>query len=192
MTTDLDVHLPGVRGGDAQAFGAWMSAAEPSLRRGLSSFARQVDVEAVLQEALLRTWQVAPRLEPDGRPNALLRLAQRIGWNLAVSEARRAGRSTAVDPELLAAGIDEAQRWEPALPDPLLRETIGRCREKLPPQPAAALSARLESAGGEPDATLAARLSMHKNTFLQNVSRARKLLLECLQRAGVDLSGVGA
>ncbi len=186
MSLDLDVHLPAIAAGDAQAFGAWLAAAEPSLRRGLRGFAAQVDVEAVLQEALLRTWQVAPRCAPDGRANALLRLAQRIGWNLAVSEARRAGRGLTVDPALLAEGIDAAQRYEPRLPDPLLREQVARCREKLPPRPAEALAARLE--GGGPDATLAARLGMQKNTFLQNFTRARKLLLECLRRAGIDLA----
>jgi hypothetical protein len=29
---------------------------------------------------------------------------------------------------------------------------------------------------------------MTTNTFLQNITRARKLLAECLQRAGIDLS----
>ncbi len=188
MTTDLDVHLSGIQAADAQAFAAWLVGAEPSLRRGLRSFARQVDVEAVLQEALLRTWQVAPRFVPDGRPNGLLRLAQRIGWNLCVSEVRRHARSTPVDPEVLAAGIDEAQQVEVRPPDPLLREAIARCREKLPPRPAEALTARLEGQGGLPDATLAERLGMTKNTFLQNFTRARKLLVECLRRAGVDLA----
>ncbi len=188
MTADLDVHLSGVQAGDAQAFAAWLIGAEPSLRRGLRSFARQVDVEAVLQEALLRTWQVAPRFVPDGRPNGLLRLTQRIGWNLCVSEVRRHARSTPVAPELLAAGIDEAQQVEPGLPDPLLRDAIGRCREKLPPKPAEALAARLDGQGGVPDATLAERLGMSKNTFLQNFTRARKLLVECLRRAGIDLA----
>jgi RNA polymerase sigma-70 factor (ECF subfamily) len=188
VTTDLDVHLPGIRGGDTQAFAAWLSAAEPSLRRGLRSFARQVDVEAVLQEALLRTWQVAPRFEPDGKPNGLVRLAQRIAWNLAVSETRRLARSVATDPEVLAAGVDETTTVEQRLPDPLLRETIAGCREKLPPRPKEALAARLEGAGGVPDTTLAERLGMEKNTFLQNFTRARKLLLECLRRAGVDVA----
>jgi DNA-directed RNA polymerase specialized sigma24 family protein len=187
VIADLDVHLPGIRAGDAQAFAAWLAGAEPSLRRGLGSFARQVDVEAVLQEALLRTWQVAPRFEPDGRPDGLVRLAQRIATNLAISETRRLGRSTAVDPELLAAGIDAAQRWEPRAPDPLLREKIAGCRDKLPPRPKEALAARLDGAGGVPDATLALRLGMEKNTFLQNFTRARKLVIECLRRAGIDL-----
>src|SRR5690606_23288260 len=130
----------------------------------------------------------APRFQPDGKPNALLRLAQRIAWNLAISEARRLERSTPVDPELLAAGVDEAQRWEPRPPDPLLREAIARCREKLPPRPKEALGVRLEGQGGVPDATLAERLGMEKNTSLQNVSRARKLLQECLRLAGIDLA----
>jgi RNA polymerase sigma-70 factor (ECF subfamily) len=186
--TDLDVHLPGIRVGDGQAFGLWLSAAEPSLRRGLRSFARQVDVEAVLQEALLRTWQVVPRFEADGKANGLLRLAQRIAWNLAISETRRQKKSVAVDPEILAAGADAALRFEQRLPDPLLRRTIAECRDKLPPKPKQALGLRLEGAGGVPDATLAERLGMKKNTFLQNITRARKLLLECLRRAGVDLA----
>lgn len=188
MTPDLDVHLPGIQRGEGLAFAAWLVAAEPSLRRGLGGFARQVDVEAVLQEALLRAWQVAPRVVPDGRENALLRLAQRTATNLAISEVRRHARSVATDPELLAAGIDAATAHEPPQPDPLLRDTIARCREKLPPKQAQALGARLDGAGGVPDATLAERLGMEKSAFLQNVSRARRLLIDCLKRAGIDLS----
>ncbi len=188
MTVDLDEHLPGIRRGESEAFAAWLSAAEPSLRRGLRSFARTVDVESVLQEALLRVWQVAPRFEPDGRPNALVRFAHRIGTNLAISETRRAGRTTSVDPAILGDGADEAARWEQPQPDPLLREHIATCREKLPPRPKAALAARLDWAGAVADLTLAEQLTMTKNTFLQNITRARKLLLECLQRAGVDLA----
>ncbi len=186
MSEDLDVHLRAIQGGDASAFGLWLAAAEPSLRRGLRGFARQVDVEAILQEALLRVWQVAPRFVPDGQPNGLVRLAQRIGSNLAVSETRRT-RGVATDPALLAEGVDRSQQFEPSLPDPLLRAQIEKCREKLPPRPKEALAARLDGEGGEPDATLAERLGMEKNTFLQNITRARKLLLECLERAGVKL-----
>lgn len=187
MSADLDVHLAAISAGDAQAFGAWLALAEPSLRRGLRSFARQVDVESVLQEAALRTWQVAPRFERDGRPNGLLRLAQRIGWNLAVSETRRLKRHPVTDPELLEAGVDESQRYEQALPDPFLREAIATCHEKLPPKPREALAARLGSGGAVADAALAERLGVRKNTLLQNLSRARKLLVECLRLAGIDL-----
>lgn len=187
MTPDLDVHLSGIRAGDSQAFAAWLVAAEPTLRRGLRSFARQVDVEAVLQEALLRTWQAAPRFEPDGKANGLVRLAQRIGWNLAVSETRRMSKGTTVDPEILQAGIDTQLVYEPSQPDPMLRQAIQTCRDKLPPKPKVALAARLEGHGAVADSTLAERLGMKKNTFLQNITRARKLLVECLRLAGVDL-----
>jgi RNA polymerase sigma factor (sigma-70 family) len=188
MTLDLDVHLHAIRQGDGQAFAAWLSLAEPSLRLGLRSFARQVDVEAVLQEALLRTWQVAPRFEPDGKPNGLVRVASRIARNLAISETRRLKKDTTVDPAIVAAGIDESQVFEANPPDPHLRETIAGCREKLPPKPKEALAARLAGGGAVPDATLAERLGLEKNTFLQNFTRARKLLLECLRRAGIDLA----
>ena len=86
---DLDAHLPAIQAGDADAFGRWLAGAEPGLRESLRSFAASVDTEAVLQESLLRTWQVAPRVVSDGKPNTLLRLAVRIARNLAVSERRR-------------------------------------------------------------------------------------------------------
>lgn len=186
---DLDVHLPQIVAGDPEAFGRWVSGAELSVRGALRSFAAQVDTEAVLQEALLRVWQVAPKLVPDGRPNALLRLSVRIAQNLAVSEARRL-RPGAVDDATLERALASAEQFvEPDLPDPLLRERIARCREKLPGKPAQALMQRL-SHPGEPDARLAEALSMTLNTFLQNFTRARKLLAECLERGGVRLTEV--
>ncbi|HZU96564.1 MAG TPA: sigma-70 family RNA polymerase sigma factor [Planctomycetota bacterium] len=186
MTEDLDVHLRAIQSGDARAFELWLVAAEPSLRRGLRSFARDVDVEAVLQEALLRTWQFAVRLKPDGGPNGLVRLAQRIARNLAIDEARRV-RATPTDPAVLAAALDESPRFDSAPSDPRLHLQITRCREKLPARPKEALAARLQGEGGEPDATLAARLGMEKNAFLQNIARARKHLLACLKRAGISI-----
>ena len=96
---DLDVHLPAVAAGDARAFGAWVAGAEGPVRDGLRGFAAAVDVEAVLQEALLRAWSVAPRLAPDGRANALLRFTVRAARNLALSEARRRGRVAPADDE---------------------------------------------------------------------------------------------
>src|SRR5688572_20626218 len=86
---NLDVHLPDIVARDTHAFGAWMAGAEMPIRESLRSFARVIDVEAVLQEALLRVWQVAPRFVPDGAPNGLLRLGVRIARNLAISEVRR-------------------------------------------------------------------------------------------------------
>ena len=184
---DLDRHLSGIAAGDVDAFGRWLAEAESPLRNSLRRFAASVDTEAVLQESLLRVWQVAPRFEPDGRPNGLLRLGYRITRNLAISEVRRA-RVKPVDPALLAAGIDAQTQSMPAPPDPHLRAQIERCRDQLPARPALALDARLSSRGGVPDADLATSLGMKRNTFVQNISRARKLLADCLEKHGVDLA----
>jgi RNA polymerase sigma-70 factor (ECF subfamily) len=178
MEADLDIHLAGIAAGDAHAFARWVAGGEPPLRAALRGFAAAVDVEAVLQEALLRVWQLAPGFHPDGAPNALLRYAHRIAHNLAVSECRR--RRAVPDEEAVA-----TLRVESLEPDPLLRQAIADCREKLPGKPAAALNARIGGDGS--DATLAARLNMTLNTFLQNFTRARKLLAECLERRGVRL-----
>jgi RNA polymerase sigma-70 factor (ECF subfamily) len=183
---DLDTHLAAIVAGDTRAFGAWLAGAEPRVRDSLRSFASAVDVEAVLQETLLRVWQVAPRFVPDGRANALLRLAIRTGRNLAISEVRRARASPVVaddpEPALATAAVTIGA------PDPILRKAIVECREALPGRPRQALEARLTSAGGEPDDELAERVGMRLNTFLQNVSRARQLLAECLTRRGVSLT----
>ena len=73
------------------------------------------------------------------------------------------------------------------LADPFLRQAIEDCRRELPGKPGQALAARLEAGGAEPDEALAARLSMRVNTFLQNFTRARRLLADCLRRHGIDL-----
>lgn len=182
---DLDAHLDAIQRGDSHAFAAWMARAEPRLRAWLRPFAAVADVEAVLQEALLRTWQFAPQVKVDGKANSLLRVAHRMARNLAVSEARRL-RTANVEPEdLERLGAEEEPG--PAPPDPLLRATLSRCHEGLPEKPAQALRARVEAAGGEDDHRLAERLGMKLNTFLQNFTRARKLLVECLARAGIDV-----
>ncbi len=179
---DLDEHLSAIVAGDAAAFGRWLAGAEPSLRESLRSFAAVLDVEAVLQEALLRVWQVAPRFVPDGRPNGLLRLGVRIARNLAVSEVRRL-RAVPVEPAALEAAAGDER--PPAPPDPMLRDAIVDCRDKLPNKPRQALDARLASAGGRDDEELAAELHMKLNTFLQNFTRARQLLADCLKKRGV-------
>jgi len=188
---DLDRHLPAIAVGDPDAFARWVAGAEPRVRSSLSSFAAAVDAEAVVQEALLRVWQVAPRFRPDGRPNGLLRLAVRIARNLAVSDLRARGRNVPEDDAGLARLLDALAAADlPEWPDPLLRRLIEACREKLAARPRAALEARLRSGGTEPDAALAARLRMRLNTFLQNVVRARKALAECLKRGGVDVEAL--
>jgi RNA polymerase sigma-70 factor (ECF subfamily) len=186
---DLDALLPAIGAGDVDAFGRFVAGAEPPLRASLRSFAAVVDTEAVLQETLLRVWQVAPRFTPDGAPNALLRFAFRACRHLAISEVRRrrGALSAGGDVERIA---DEADPRPAAPPDPLLRRAIEACRDELPKKPAAALAARLTSQGDEPDAQLALRLGMTLNTFLQNFTRARKLLAACLEKRGVELGGI--
>jgi DNA-directed RNA polymerase specialized sigma24 family protein len=183
VTVDLDQELDGIVAGDPDAFGRWVAGAEAPLRATLRSMAAWVDCEAVVQEALLRVWQVAPRCRRDERPNALLRLAARIARNLAIDELRRVRKVDGVEVE----DVEAVVVAEPRMVDPLLRKAIEECRKALPGKPAAALTARVESAGGDADAVLAARVKMRLNTFLQNVGRARKLLAECLRRRGVGV-----
>ena len=181
---DLDVELPAIALGDADAFARWLARAERPLRQSLRRFAAAVDTEAVMQETLLRVWIVARRCRPDGRPNSLLRLGLRIARNLAIGEIRRT-RSGPIDDDI---DPPDPPAPEPTLPDPALRKRIEECLEKLPRKPAAALAARIESAGAEPDRLLADRLGMRPNTFLQNITRARRLLTGCLQRLGIEIA----
>lgn len=186
---DLDAHLPAIVAGDQDAFAAWLAGGERRVRLSFRTFAARVDTEAVLQETLLRVWQVASRFQPDGRPDSLLRLAIRIGRNLAVSELRRAR----LDPVTLDELEKAATAMETAPPpdragDPLLRQAIVECHGRLPAKPGRALGARLQSAGSERDPILAERVGMKPNTFLQNITRARRLIAECLRRRGIDLA----
>jgi RNA polymerase sigma-70 factor (ECF subfamily) len=188
VSVDLDVHAAAVAAGDLDAFGRWVAGAEPAVRASLRPFAARVDAEAVVQETLFRVWQVARRFVADGRPNGLLRLALRIARNLAVDEMRRL-RTIPADPASIARLADDpADAVQPVEPDPRLREAIADCRRRLPPRPAAAIAARIDGDGVTPDRLLAAALDMRLNTFLQNVSRARKLLLACLEARGVRVA----
>lgn len=176
-----DALLPLIAAGDSRAFGQWVAGCEHSLRLSLRKFAASVDTEAVLQEALLRVWQVAPKFSPDGKPDALLRFAQVTARNVALSEVRRLGTRPPAE-ELPDVAVVVSS------PDPLLRAAVKDCRDKLPGKPRLALEQRLESAGSDDDHVLAERVGMKLNTFLQNFTRARKLLAECLQKRGIDLN----
>jgi RNA polymerase sigma-70 factor (ECF subfamily) len=178
---DLDLHVAAIVDGDATAFARWLAGAEPTVRATLRSFAAVVDVEAILQEALLRVWQVAPRFVADGEPNGLLRLAIRIARNLAVSELRRTRARPAL-PEELEDALPEVR---PSEPDPMLRRAITECRDKLPPKPREVFDTRLASAGDRDDVELASSIGMRVNTFLQNFTRARQLLADCLRKRGI-------
>ena len=181
--SDLDVHLADIVAGNRDAFAFWMAGAEPRVRDSLRSFAAAIDVEAVVQETLLRVWQVAPRFVPDGRADGLVRFAVRIARNLAVSEVRRTRATPVPDDELEAAAGSAVA----AARDPMLRRAIVACRDLLPARPRRALDARLESAGGHDDGDLARALDMTLNTFLQNFTRARQLIAACLGKRGIAI-----
>ena len=179
--TDLDIHLDGIRAREEKAFAAWLAEAEAAVRRSLRPFAASVDVEAVVQEALLRTWQVAPRHRPDGKANSLLRLAARIARNLAVDEARRGNRLVDYDDTAISIDVLPGSDQNPDTP---LHRLVRFCLDQLTGKPRVALQARL-TAAGEPDTELATPLGMAANTFRQNVSRARKAIRKCLEDRGV-------
>lgn len=182
--TDLDLELDAIAAGDASAFGRWVAGAEHEIRLRLRSFAESVDTEVICQETLLRMWQVAPRVVRDGQGNSLLRLALRTAQNLAIDHVRklrREPRSIPID-ESLDGDLGDVS----ATPiDPLVRDAVAECRDKLPGKPRAAMGARFDDGGARHDRDLAARLDMTLNTFLKNIGRARKLLIECLERRGV-------
>ena len=180
---DLDRYLPGIVAGDATAFARWVAGAESRVRLSLARFADRVDTEVVVQETLLRIWQVAPRVEVDGRGDSLLRLSIRMARNIAIDQVRARHQLAATDAieddiPIVEAGVE---------PDPLLRRALAECREALPPRPREAFDLRLSARGCRSDDELAATIAMKTNTFLQNFGRARKLLADCLKQKGIDL-----
>jgi DNA-directed RNA polymerase specialized sigma24 family protein len=178
---DYDFFAYKIASGDKSAFALWMSHCEAPLRDSLARFARSVDTESVLQEALLRTWQAAPDFASDQRPNGLFRLAVRIARNLAIDILRKR-REVHVAPE----HDEPAEAWAP--PDPMLRAKIHACHAALPDTNRRVLDARISSEGASSDEVLAVAHGMKLNTFLQNFTRARKLLAECLQRYGIHIA----
>lgn len=183
MTT-LDSYLPAIRRRDPDAFANWMAGAEHRIRASLSSFARQVDTESILQECLLRVWQTARGFEPDGNPDSLVRYAIRIARNLALTEVRRR------QPDQIQDDMLNEQSPNPATDDPLfleeLRVAVRQCIESLPDRPRRALEARLNGRV-QRDAILANNTGMKLNTFLQNIRRARQGLASCLEKRGIEL-----
>ena len=185
--TPVDAAWQEVRRGSDAGFRAWLPLVEPVIWRTLRPFARAVDVEAIVQEALMRMWVLAPS-QPLAGENASLRFALRLAHNLAIDEVRRRGRELPLVKDLPGGDDppDPLPAPEPAPPpDPLLRRAILACIDKLPRQPKAALRVRLDAAGTLPDRLLAERLAMQLNTFLQNVTRARRLVEECLAASGI-------
>jgi len=182
--TEIDVAFAAARMRGAEAFARWMALVERPLRASLRRFARAVDVESVMQEALLRMW-IACRdteriIEGD---NASLRFALRVARNVALEEVRRARLEHLVALEDLDPSVEPSIDPKP-LPDTGLMRAIRDCVERLRGMPRAALFARLASGHAVGDRDLAATLDMAVNTFLQNIVRARKSVADCLERKG--------
>jgi DNA-directed RNA polymerase specialized sigma24 family protein len=181
--TDIDRLWLRACAGDKQAFGDWMGRVERPVLRSLWAFARATDTESVVQETMLRMWVHA---QDGARPlegeNASLRFAIGLARNLARNMARKQKRERLLPPEELPQGIDDAPADLP--PDPLLGRLIEKCIQALTARTRNALRARLER-GHIEDRALAGMLRMTLNTFLQNISRARRQLDACLERNGV-------
>lgn len=185
--TELDRVWSQVCQADDAAFAEWMDHVELPLRESLRRFAQAVDVEGVVQETLSRMWLYARDRgrELEGR-NASLRYATRMARNMAHNEARRLGRE-----ELLPPGDLPEPEVEPEpLPDPALARIIRECLDRLKGKPMEALRARLDRGHLHEDRELAAELGMKRNTFFQNIARARDKVAKCLARHGVSVEEV--
>jgi len=175
----IDLAFERARRGDPEGFADWVRAGELPLRRSLRPFTRRVDVEAIVQEGLLRMWDLAPRIDLQGR-DASLRYAARLVRNLALKEIERGARLDPIPP-----GDDDVVIQPDRPPDSGLRRIIMDCFSRLPRKPREALLARVSDGGDNPDRDLAASLGMRLNTFLQNIVRARRHLASCLESHGV-------
>ncbi len=189
MTSDqVDGAFQRARLGDKSAFAEWMAMVEIPLRHSLGKFAHAIDVEVAVQETLMRMWLLAV---DSGRvlegPYASLKFAYRVARNVALEEMRRYRQERFIGLDALD-GLPEGS-VAPETPDPALVKLIKTCMDRLPRKPRHALSARLQN-GMRPDRELAAGLRMQRNTFLQNIVRARRLLRACLERRGVRLAEI--
>ena len=180
--TGLDDLFRAAGRGDQEALAQWMGRVERPVRASLARYARAADVEGVLQETLMRMWIFArERGDELQGENASLRFAIGMARNIARSEARRHGRLVYLPPEELPdAGM------MPELPvSPSLVQFIRDCFRTLARRPRSALEARLREGAGRSDHEVAAELGMTKNTFLQNIVRARRQMRACLAHKGV-------
>jgi DNA-directed RNA polymerase specialized sigma24 family protein len=174
--------------GDPDAFARWMAMVERPLRRSLARFARAIDVEVVVQEALMRMWLVVcdPTQRLEGL-NASLRFALGVARNVALEELRRTRLYQFLDDKALNQ-LPEFS-FNPELPDPALGDAIRECLDRLPGKPKTAITARIQE-GHLPDRDMARGARMKLNTFLQNIVRARRLIANCLEKRGVRLEEI--
>lgn len=185
--SEIDELFAAARTDRPRAFARWMGSVELPVRRGLRAYAKAVDVETIVQETFLRMWLLTR--EPDREltgENASLKFAVGVARNLARAEARRYRREHLLPPEELPEiPVDPAP-----VSDPKLRRLIQDCLKRVAGAPLRALEARLNLGDRLPDHSIAAMIRMTKNTFLQNIVRARRQVAECLEKQGVRLNEV--
>jgi len=185
--SEIDELFTAVRTNGPRAFAKWMGSVELPVRLGLRPYARAVDVETIVQETFLRMWLLTQ--EPDREltgENASLKFAIGVARNLARAEARRYRREHLLPPEELPEiSVDPAPTS-----DPKLRRLIQECLKRLVGAPLKALEARLHLGDQLSDHSIAEMIQMTKNTFLQNIVRARRQVAACLEKQGVRLDEV--
>jgi len=183
----FDEHFARARAGDRAAFAAWMGSVELPIRLSLRRYAQAVDVEAIMQETLLRMWLLSqdPERVLTGE-DAALKFAIGVARNLARSEARRFGRERYLPPE----EVPEIPVPPDPPSDPGLARAIAECLARLKGRVDQALRMRLGMGDSLPDREIARLLGMTLNTFLQNIVRARRSVEECLEKRGVRLREV--
>ncbi len=185
--SEIDELFAAARAGDPRAFARWMGSVELPIRFGIRPYARAVDIETVLQETLLRMWV----LTQDSKrsltgENASLKFAIGIARNVARAEARRYRRDHLMPTE----DLPEIAVPASPVPDQGLRQMIHDCLQLLAGAPLKAMEARLEHGDRFSDHAIAEMIRMTKNTFLQNVVRARRKVSGCLEKRGVRLDEV--
>lgn len=185
MADDLSEHSEwqAIRQRDEVAFARWLARCEVRLRRSLRPFAPVVDVEAVLQETAIQIWEHdVHRIRPTGGSEFLLRWAFVVARNKALNIARREGRLESFETwEDLSPGVETSHG------DPLLRDRIRMCLERLVPTLRRVVNARLTDDGQHKDRELAERLGVSFEAFRQNLARGRRALEECLSAHGIDI-----
>jgi RNA polymerase sigma factor (sigma-70 family) len=167
---------------EQEVFKRWFTRCEIRLRLSLRSFAKTVDVEAIVQEAAIRVWQRASTVTPDGRTGFLLRWAITVARNNARNDVKRAGHRLPDDPSR------KVQDPADIMPDLKLRGRIQHCLSELRPNPRRTLDARRSDDGQHSDRELAASTGMTFDTFRKNLERGRSALKQCLRRFGIDVA----
>ena len=73
------------------------------------------------------------------------------------------------------------------MPDPMLRERILRCVERLSSSLREVMLRRVQDGGRHSDTDLAALMGVTRNAFSQSLGRGRDALERCLRRYGINV-----